>query len=54
VLRQDLGPALGSVFARSWQAWAPDLEHTTLACGDFMAEEAPIEVASALCSLLAR
>jgi pimeloyl-ACP methyl ester carboxylesterase len=54
VLQQDLGPAFGSVFAGSWQAWAPDLEHTTLACGHFMPEEAPIEVASALRSLVAR
>jgi len=54
VLQQDLGPAFGSVFARSWQAWAPDLEHATLGCGHFLPEEAPAEVAKALRSLLAR
>jgi haloacetate dehalogenase len=54
VLQQDLGTAFGSVFARSWQAWAPDLEHATLGCGHFLPEEAPAEVASALRSLLRR
>jgi pimeloyl-ACP methyl ester carboxylesterase len=54
VLQQDLGAAFGSVFARSWQAWAPDLEHTTLGCGHFLPEEAPAEVARALRGLLGR
>jgi transposase len=54
VLQQNLGAAFGSVFARSWQAWAPDLEHTTLGCGYFLPEEAPAEVARALRGLLGR
>jgi haloacetate dehalogenase len=54
VLQQDLGAAFGSVFARSWQAWAPDREHTTLGCGHFLPEEAPAEVARALRGLLGR
>ena len=53
-VQQDLGAAFGSVFASSWRTWAPDLEHTTLACGHFMAEEAPAEVTGALRSLLRR
>jgi len=53
-VQQDLGAAFSSMFAASWQAWAPDLEHTTLACGHWMAEEAPAEVAAALRSLLRR
>ncbi|MEV4764848.1 hypothetical protein AB0J89_19730 [Micromonospora chokoriensis] len=40
--------------AAVWRAWAPDLEHRTVTCGHFMAEEAPAEVVPALRALLAR
>ncbi|MFI2642418.1 alpha/beta fold hydrolase [Streptomyces sp. NPDC018610] len=53
VLQQDWGAALGYDAAALWRAWAPDLRHTTVACGHFMAEEAPREVARALRELLA-
>lgn len=33
---------------------SPDLEHATVCCGQFMAEEAPGEVVAALRALLAR
>ena len=48
VLQQDWGAALGFDAAALWQAWAPDLDHRTVAWGHFMAEEAPAEVAAAL------
>ena len=32
--------------ARCGSAWAPDLDHRTVTCGHFMAEEAPAEVAA--------
>ncbi|MDW5598417.1 alpha/beta hydrolase [Conexibacter stalactiti] len=54
VLQQDWGAALGYDAAAVWQAWAPDLVHTTVACGHFMAEEDPRVVAGALRALLAR
>ncbi|MET0132344.1 MAG: alpha/beta hydrolase [Kibdelosporangium sp.] len=54
VLQQDWGTALGFDAAARWRAWAPDLEHTTVSCGHFMAEEAPAEVIKALRGLLAR
>ncbi|MEE1940820.1 alpha/beta hydrolase [Streptomyces sp. TRM 70361] len=54
VLQQDWGAALGYDAAALWRAWAPDLVHTTVTCGHFMAEEAPGEVAGALRRLLAR
>jgi haloacetate dehalogenase len=54
VLQQDWGAALGFEAAALWRAWAPDLEHFTVSCGHFMAEEAPAEVVKALRSLLAR
>ncbi|WP_159945394.1 MULTISPECIES: alpha/beta fold hydrolase [unclassified Nocardiopsis] len=54
VLQQDWGAALGYDAAAVWRAWAPDLEHSTVTCGHFMAEEAPAEVAGALRDLLAR
>ena len=54
VLQQNWGAALGFDAAGLWRAWAPDLEHTTVSCGHFMAEEAPAEVVKALRSLLAR
>ncbi|MCW2639340.1 MAG: alpha/beta hydrolase fold protein [Dactylosporangium sp.] len=54
VLQQDWGAALGYDAAGVWRAWAPDLEHSTVTCGHFMAEEDPAEVVKALRSLLAR
>lgn len=54
VLQQDWGAALAYDAAGRWKAWAPDLEHTTVSCGHFMAEEAPGEVTAALRALLAR
>ncbi|WP_020548520.1 hypothetical protein [Embleya scabrispora] len=48
VLQQDRGTALGFDAAARWRAWAPDLRHTTVSCGHFMAEEAPTQVAGAL------
>ncbi|MEU8897316.1 alpha/beta fold hydrolase [Nocardia sp. NPDC048505] len=48
VLQQDWGAALGFDAAGLWSAWAPDLEHRTVAAGHFMAEERPQEVAAAL------
>lgn len=54
VLQQDWGAALGFDAAALWGAWAPDLRHTSVTCGHFMAEEAPDEIAGALRSLLTR
>jgi haloacetate dehalogenase len=54
VLRQDWGDALGFDAAALWRAWAPDLEHATVSCGHFMAEEAPAEVVKAVRGLLTR
>jgi pimeloyl-ACP methyl ester carboxylesterase len=54
VLQQDWGAALGYDAAAVWRAWAPDLQHTTVTCGHFMAEEAPAEIIKALRALLAR
>ncbi|RFU38958.1 alpha/beta fold hydrolase [Actinomadura logoneensis] len=54
VLQQDWGAALGFDAAALWGAWADDLDHRTVSCGHFMAEEAPAEVAGALRALLAR
>ncbi|MET8987282.1 alpha/beta fold hydrolase [Nonomuraea wenchangensis] len=54
VLQQDWGAALGYDAAALWRAWAGDLDHRTVTCGHFMAEEAPAEVAKALRDLLAR
>ncbi|MGW1988891.1 alpha/beta fold hydrolase [Embleya sp. NPDC001921] len=48
VLQQDWGAALGFDAAARWRAWAPDLRHTTVSCGHFMAEEAPTQVAGTL------
>jgi pimeloyl-ACP methyl ester carboxylesterase len=53
VLQQDWGGALGFDAAALWRAWAPNLEHRTVTCGHFMAEEAPGEVVGTLRSLLA-
>ncbi|MEU6727528.1 alpha/beta hydrolase [Nonomuraea wenchangensis] len=54
VLQQDWGAALGYDAVALWRAWADDLDHRTVTCGHFMAEEAPAEVAKALRDLLAR
>ncbi|MFJ2958277.1 alpha/beta fold hydrolase [Streptomyces sp. NPDC087270] len=54
VLQQDWGAALGYDARALWAAWAPDLVHTTVGWGHFMAEEAPKDVAAALRELLAR
>ena len=54
VLQQDWGAALGFAAAELWRAWAPDLEHRTVTCGHFMAEESPAEIAKALRDLLTR
>ncbi|MFF4081666.1 alpha/beta fold hydrolase [Streptomyces sp. NPDC001777] len=54
VLQQDWGAALGYEAAELWGAWAADLEHTTVSCGHFMAEEAPADIVKALRDLLAR
>jgi len=54
VLQQDWGTALGFQAAALWQAWAPDLNHSTVSCGHFMAEEAPADVAKALRALMQR
>ncbi|TDC71225.1 alpha/beta fold hydrolase [Streptomyces hainanensis] len=54
VLQQDWGAALGYDAAALWRAWAPELRHTTVDCGHFMAEEAPDVVVAALRELLAR
>ncbi|MDT0304968.1 alpha/beta fold hydrolase [Streptomonospora wellingtoniae] len=54
VLQQDWGAVLGYDAAAMWRPWAPDLDHATVSCGHFMAEEAPAEVVGALRALLAR
>jgi pimeloyl-ACP methyl ester carboxylesterase len=54
VLQQDWGAALGFDAATLWRAWAPDLDHVTVSCGHFMAEEAPAEVIKHLRDLLTR
>jgi pimeloyl-ACP methyl ester carboxylesterase len=54
VLQQDWGAALGYDAAAVWRAWAPDLQHTTVTSGHFMAEEAPAEIIKALRALLTR
>jgi haloacetate dehalogenase len=54
VLQQDWGPELSSGAAAMWRAWAPHLDHRTLSCGHFMAEEGPAEVIKAIRALLAR
>ena len=54
VLQQDWGAALGFDARGLWQAWAPDLDHRTVSCGHFMAEEAPDVVAAAIRDLLKR
>jgi pimeloyl-ACP methyl ester carboxylesterase len=54
VLQQDWGAALGFDAAAIWRSWAPDLDHHTVSCGHFMAEEAPAEIVKALRDLLTR
>jgi haloacetate dehalogenase len=54
VLQQDWGAALGYDAAALWQPWAPDLEHVTVGCGHFMAEEAPALVTEQIRKLLGR
>ncbi len=54
VLQQDWGAALGFDAAALWGAWAPDLDHRTVAHGHFMAEEAPTEIAATLRTLVTR
>jgi pimeloyl-ACP methyl ester carboxylesterase len=54
VLQQDWGAALGFDAVGLWRAWAPDLDHVTVSCGHFMAEEAPAEVIKHLRELLTR
>ena len=54
VLQQDWGAALGFDAAARWRAWAPDLTHTTVTNGHFMAEEAPTDTAKALRNLFTR
>jgi hypothetical protein len=43
VLQQDWGEALGFDAAARWDAWAPNLRHSTVSYGHFMAEEAPAD-----------
>ncbi|WP_346041195.1 alpha/beta hydrolase [Actinomadura chokoriensis] len=54
VLQQDWGAALGYDAVALWGAWASDLDHSTVTCGHFMAEEAPAEIATSLRTLLTR
>ena len=54
VMQQDWGAALGYDAAGLWRPWAPDLEHVTVDCGHFMAEEAPAMVAAQIRKLLSR
>ncbi|MFA1546445.1 alpha/beta fold hydrolase [Actinomadura chokoriensis] len=54
VLQQDWGAALGYDAAALWRAWASDLDHGTVTCGHFMAEEAPAEITKSLRTLLTR
>ncbi|MEU2284545.1 alpha/beta hydrolase [Streptomyces sp. NPDC013178] len=54
VLQQDWGAFLGFDARALWAAWAPDLSHTTVSCGHYMAEEAPGRITAELRELLAR
>ncbi|MFC8531480.1 alpha/beta fold hydrolase [Nocardia sp. NPDC057227] len=54
VLQQDWGARLGYDAAALWRAWAPDLQHRTVSCGHFIAEEEPALVAAELRALLRR
>jgi pimeloyl-ACP methyl ester carboxylesterase len=52
VLQQDWGSMLGFDAAALWREWAPDLTHSTVTCGHFMAEEAPAGVIKHLRGML--
>ncbi|PZG41621.1 alpha/beta hydrolase, partial [Spongiactinospora gelatinilytica] len=52
--QQDWGAALGYDARAVWAAWAPDLVHTTVSCGHFMAEEDPELITAELRDLLRR
>ena len=52
VLQQDWGTALGFDAAGLWRKYAPNLNHVTVTCGHFMAEEAPAEVIKHLRGML--
>ncbi|MFE2009063.1 alpha/beta fold hydrolase [Streptomyces sp. NPDC059491] len=54
VLQQDWGSALGYHAPSLWAAWSDDLEHRTVSCGHFMAEEDPELVAAEIRALAAR
>ncbi|WP_431040524.1 alpha/beta fold hydrolase [Streptomyces sp. P1-3] len=54
VLQQDWGAFLGFDARALWSAWAPELAHTTVGGGHFMAEEAPEQITVELRKLLAR
>lgn len=54
VLQQDWGAALGFDAEALWRRWAPDLDHRTVSCGHFMAEEAPELVTTAIRDLVKR
>jgi thioesterase domain-containing protein len=54
VLQQDWGSALGYDAVALWREWASDLDHSTVTCGHFMAEEAPADVVKALRALTTR
>ncbi|MFG2950020.1 alpha/beta fold hydrolase [Streptomyces adustus] len=54
VLQQDWGAALGYHAQGLWSAWTDDLEHRTVACGHFMAEEDPELIAEEIRALAGR
>ncbi|MYT69872.1 MULTISPECIES: alpha/beta hydrolase [unclassified Streptomyces] len=54
VLQQDWGAALGYHAQGLWSAWSDDLEHRTVSCGHFMAEEDPALIAAEIRALAAR
>lgn len=54
VLQQDWGATLGYDATALWRTWTTDLEHTTVSCGHFMAEEAPADIVKALRTLMTR
>ncbi|GJF32738.1 hydrolase [Kitasatospora sp. NE20-6] len=54
VLQQDWGAALGYHARSLWSAWADDLEHRTVTCGHFMAEEDPELIAGEIRALADR
>lgn len=54
VLQQDWGAALGYHAQSLWSAWTDDLEHRTVSCGHFMAEEDPKLIADEIRALTTR